>query len=161
MNRRAWLAFASLSLIWRIPYLFTGDTARAMSEENLEAIRAFVAAFDQRDEQAWLALCDPRIELLDELSLNPNIYRGHDQVAAWFHGWDKVWTDMRFSGLETVRDEGDLVVSRTTAQARGKQSGVEVAQDFWWVSKFKNGLILRFECYRAEADALDAAGLSD
>lgn len=133
----------------------------AMSEENLEAIRASVAAFDKRNERAWLALCDRRIELLDELSLNPNIYRGHDQVAAWFRGWEKVWTDMRFFGPEIIRDEGDLVVWRSTARARGIRSGVEVAQDFWHVTRFRNGLMTRLENHRTEADALEAAGLQE
>jgi ketosteroid isomerase-like protein len=130
-----------------------------MSQENVETLRAAVVAFDQRDEEAWLALCDSRVELLDELSLNPNIYRGHDQVAAWFRGWEKVWTDMRFSGPEDIRDEGDLIVWRSTARARGRRSGVEVSQDFWHVMRFRRGLMIRIEAHRTEADALEAAGL--
>ena len=132
-----------------------------MSEENLETLRAAVAAFDRRDEKAFLELCDPRIELLDELSLNPNIYRGHEQVAAYFRGWEKVWTDMSFRGPEVLRVDGDLTVWRSSAQARGKQSGIEVSQDFWHVTRFRNGRMIRLENHRTEGDAFEAAGLSE
>jgi ketosteroid isomerase-like protein len=137
------------------------DTERAMSEKNVKAIRELVAAFRQRDEDAWLALCDRRVELLDELTLNPNIYRGHDQIAAWFRGWEKAWTDMKFSGPEVIHAAGDLVVWRSHAQARGRKSGAGVAQHFWHVTRFNGDLIVRVENYRDEADALKAAGLSE
>ena len=131
------------------------------AQSNLKTVEAVVAAFDRRDEAAFLAVNHSRVELLDELSLNPNIYRGHRQLAAWFRGWEKVWTDMRFSGPYDVREEGDLMVWRSSAKARGRTSGVEVAQDFWHVTRFRDGLVIRMEAHRTEADALEAAGLSE
>jgi ketosteroid isomerase-like protein len=132
-----------------------------MSQENVETVRAAVSAFDQRDEAAWLALCHPKVELLDELSLSRSVYRGLDAVGAWFRAWEKVWEDVSVSGLEVLREQGDLVVWRITARARGRLSGVEVAQDFWHVTRLRDGRFIRIENHRSEADALEAAGLRE
>ena len=132
-----------------------------MSEENLAKARAIAQAFDERDEAAWLALCDRDVEFLDKLSLNPNVYRGRDAASAWFRGWEKVWEDINVPMAEIIRDEDDVVIWRSSARARGKMSGAEVAQDFWTFGRLRENLFVRIEVHRSEADALEAAGLSE
>ena len=132
-----------------------------MSEENVEAVYSLADAFNRRDEQAFLDLCDPNAELLDQLSLNPNVYRGRDEIASWFRAWDKVWDDISGSIVKVVHQSGEVVLWRSTARARGHGSGVEVSQDFWHFGKFKAGKLIRIEHHRSEAEALEAAGLSE
>lgn len=118
-------------------------------------------AFDRRDEWAFIDHFAPDAELIDRLSLNPNIYRGHDAIAAWFRGWDKVWEDIHGSFVEVVHESDEIVLWRSSARARGKASGAEVSQDFWHLATFRDGKVVRIEHHRSEAEGLEAAGLSE
>ena len=132
-----------------------------MSEERAIAIQALSAAFDRRDEQAFLDHFAADAELLDRLSLNPNVYRGREAIGAWFRGWDKVWDDVHGSFVEVLYDSGEVVLWRSAARARGKTSGVEISQSFWHVARFRGGVIAQIEHHRSQAEALEAAGLSN
>lgn len=115
------------------------------------------AAFGRRDLAQWLEAFHPDADFLDELSLNPNVYRGHEEMTRWFRGWDKIWEEIRLSTPDVVLEAGELVVVRWTVRARGKVSGIDLTQDFYGSATFRDGKVARFECYRTESDALEAA----
>jgi ketosteroid isomerase-like protein len=127
---------------------------------GIDALARSYAAFARRDLAQWLDAFHPDAELLDELSLNPSVYRGHQEMARWFRGWDKVWERIWLSPPEPLREAGDLVVVRWTVRARGKGSGVDVEQDFYGNATFRDAKVACFECYSTESDALEAAGLT-
>jgi hypothetical protein len=62
-------------------------------------------------------------------------YHGHQQLARWFRGWDKVWEEIELT----------------------KASGVQLAQDFYGVASHRGDRLSRLECYSSEADALKSA----
>ena len=58
-----------------------GDTGRAMSQENVELLHRAYDAFNRRDLDALLALCDPDVEFISYTMQveGGDPYRGHDR----------------------------------------------------------------------------------
>ena len=53
-----------------------------MSERNIELVRRYIAAFNARDVEAAIALCDPSIEYHSVFAgaVTGAVYHGHDGV---------------------------------------------------------------------------------
>ena len=58
-----------------------------------------------------------------------------------------------------VRDLGDTVLARIVGTYR--PSGVEVRQTIWQVVRYRDGKGTWWQFFRTEAEALEAAGLSE
>lgn len=131
-----------------------------MSEEKMD-IEAALSAFNRRDERAWLSHLDPDAVFLEQLTLNPTEYRGHEGASRWFRSWEKVWEDFSVSDIKILHEHEGGVVFRFTARGRGKGSGIDVTQDFWAVGKTKSKRFIRVEIHNTEARALEAAGIAE
>jgi ketosteroid isomerase-like protein len=137
-----------------------GDTARAMSQENVEIMRFTVEAWNARDMHSLGELYDPEI------------------VVRWGEGWPegsestmgraavvRQWEQQRAAfdedrlELLSFTDLGDRVVARQLWQARG--SGPDLSMEFSTVNTFRNGKLILLEFFWNHADALEALGLSE
>ena len=88
--------------------------------------------------------------------------------ASEFHGmegflsataeWAEGFEDYRITPQEYV-DAGDSVLARVRQSARGKDSGVPIDEDWWFVYTVSDGKIDRMEIYADRAKAYAAAGL--
>ena len=74
--------------------------------------------------------------------------------------WPEQWDDYQLEIAQIV-DAGDNVVVRTHQRGRGKASGVEVADEIWFVLGFRDERIAEWRMFGAEREALEAAGLSE
>jgi ketosteroid isomerase-like protein len=63
--------------------------------------------------------------------------------------------------LAEIIDAGDHVAVKTRQRGRGKGSGVQVEAEIWFVTRFRNGKIVDWRMFGAEADARAASGLSE
>ncbi|MDX6668317.1 MAG: hypothetical protein QOK04_1697, partial [Solirubrobacteraceae bacterium] len=61
------------------------DTGRAMSQENVEFVRAFYAALDRGDDSAWELLPPGFILDASRRLIDPEVVRGRDKARAY---WD-------------------------------------------------------------------------
>jgi hypothetical protein len=143
-----------------------------MSQENVEIWRAsierqladFEAGIDPEATVAEMAeIWDPEIELdateSGVLDLN-SIFRGADAVRDFWHGWFSAWETVHYD-YELV-DAGDSVVMLLELVMRGRSTGIEMPfGKFAWVSRFKDGLVVHVKLYMSQAEALEAAGLSE
>jgi ketosteroid isomerase-like protein len=128
-----------------------------MSSEYLPAFTRCFEAFNRRDLDGWLEMfCDDG-ELLDGLTLNPEPYRGRDELTRWFRAWDKAWSEIEISELSVVHEAGDSIVIRWKVAARGRTSGAAITQWFYAACAMREGRIQRLEAYTTEADALRAS----
>src|SRR6185295_7605734 len=85
------------------------DTARAMSQENVELGYQTMDAFNRRDLDAFLALMDHDVETVPRTTaLEGENYRGHDGVRRWWNQLLAVFPDFRIEVVDEVRDLGDL-----------------------------------------------------
>jgi ketosteroid isomerase-like protein len=133
-----------------------------MWEENVELLRRFHAAFNRRDLDALLALHDPDVEVV---SLRMGLegghpFQGHDGVRSWYGSLLDVYPDW-VSEIEEVRELGEVTIARLRQYGRGRESDAPIELTVWQVAHARNRKIVRWCVVRTEADALEAAGLSE
>ena len=135
-----------------------------MSQENVEAVRQAFDAVSRGDIDGLLRVCDEEIvipqpsELPDASSLRQY---GHDGVLEAFAIWPEQWDDYRVGDVRVLADSADDVIVAITTSGRGKQSGVEVRMDFAFLFTVKDKKITEWRLFLHEAQALEAAGLSE
>jgi ketosteroid isomerase-like protein len=133
-----------------------------MSEENVEAARQLIEAFNRRDLAAMTALFDPRIEWAPAgpAAVERAVYRGRDEVSNGFAGTWETWEVFHLEEHE-ARDLGHSVLWLGRAQLRGGASHIELDQEFAICLLMEGGEIVRIDGFRTWQDALEAAGLRE
>ena len=129
-----------------------------MSQENVEVIKASYAAIERDDLDGFIALAHPEIEFRSLIAeAEGRTYQGHEGVREW---WDTVIRSLRIrpgaEQIEGFRDRGVACL-----RLAGNIAGVEVPQTMWMSWRVRDGLIIWWATYRTEAEALEAAGLSE
>ena len=86
--------------------------------------------------------------------------RGHDGVRDWWENLLRVFPDFR-TEVDEVRDLGDVTVARfgfaaMACRARRLPDGTQ-----WQVTEWRNRKAIRIRAFTSEAEALEAAGLSE
>jgi ketosteroid isomerase-like protein len=121
-----------------------------MSAENVEIVRAFLAA--PVDEA--LAYADPGIvwNPIEESSA-----QGHDAVRASLERWKGEWDDYELIP-EDFADIGDRVVATVRLRGRGRASGIEIDARFYDVYTLREGKIVRMDQFAERSEALHAVG---
>jgi ketosteroid isomerase-like protein len=119
-------------------------------------------AINRRDLDALLALIDPSVEFT---SLIVNLegggaYHGHNGIRTWWEAVFGVFPDYS-SEIEEVRELGDMTVMRARQRGRGLESDAPTVQTRWFVTEWRNGKAIWAGVFRNEAEALEAAGLSE
>ena len=134
-----------------------------MSEENVEIVRNAFAAFDRGDTEHILRLCDEDIVITQppELPDASSEQHGHRGVLEAFAIWPEQWDDYRIEILKIAAASGGKVFVATRTRGRGKQSGVEVDMEISFAFTVRDGRITELRIFMREADALEAAGLSE
>jgi uncharacterized protein len=134
-----------------------------MSQENVELIRGGYEAFNRGDvEDAITALAAPDSEFITAGAMPgiEDVYRGADGFRRFLRFYWETFDDPRVEVHELV-DAGDKVVACVTNHGRGKQSGVAVDWKQWAVWTLREGKAVRGQAFLTEAEALEAAGLSE
>ena len=127
----------------------------------MEAYKRAVDAFNDRDLETWIALSDPEIELAPlSTEMEGGIYRGHDGVRRFWADYLAVFPDFGVE-WEEVRDLGDVTLARARLRGHGTESAAAFEQPIWQVVRWRDRRCVWWHSYRNEADALDAAGLSE
>jgi ketosteroid isomerase-like protein len=133
-----------------------------MSQDNLDAIRRCLDAFNRRDKAAWIAVCDPEIENFPAREWPEGApIRGAEAIWEFFVKANEAWEEGSYEWGEPIDAGSDKVVAHQSAELQGKTSGAVIAWSYWVVCTFRNGRVLRFEWFADRAEALEAAGLSE
>jgi ketosteroid isomerase-like protein len=139
------------------------DTAREMSEENLESVRRANAAFNRGDLDGFLAMWDPDC-VYYELPGTPldtaEVLRGLDQIRASLMTYIEEFRDFH-SEIEELLDAGDKVIDAQRWTGTGRGSGLSVDLEEVIVFTFKSGKVIEGRVYPDRASALEAAGLRE
>jgi ketosteroid isomerase-like protein len=133
-----------------------------MSEENVELAYQSVDALNRRDLDAFLSLCDSDLEFhsrLVELE-GGEPYRGRDGIRSWWENLLRVFPDFS-AEIEEVRDLGDVTVTRAHLRGHGTESDAPWEQTQWHVAEWRHKKSIRWRVFMSEAEALEAAGLSE
>jgi ketosteroid isomerase-like protein len=135
-----------------------------MSEENVEAFRRALEAYNRRDIDAFLEAFDPMVEIhpltLAMFGGEGTVYRGHEGIRQFVRDVDEVLPRLQVEPLE-IRDLGERIVANGRLHAWGRASGAEVESPVGWLIEFRAGSVIRMTDYLDPKDALEAAGLRE
>ena len=135
-----------------------------MSQENVEAFKRGIEAYNRRDVEALLEVHDPDVEWHPVLQVllggEATVYRGHDGIREFVRDLDEAFAEAHIEVSET-RDMGDRLVAIGRLHARGKASGADTESPIGYVADFKNGKAIRIRSWLDPKEALEAAGLSE
>jgi ketosteroid isomerase-like protein len=135
---------------------------RALSERNVELHRRLIEAFNARDIEAFIALCDPQIELHSAFAaVGGAVYHGHGRVRGFFQDMEDVWGKEIRSEPEAFFDLDEHTVVFSALHGSGRHSGVEVAMPTAQVARWHDGIILSYKSYGQREDALRDLGVSE
>jgi len=138
------------------------DTARAMSEENVEIVRASFDAINRGDVEAAFKDLPPEFECDMSRAVGFNVDRDiydRDQFRRLFDEYVGNWESFQL-GPEDFLDAGDHVVVPFTNRARGRD-GIELQARGTFVWTIRDRAIVRACLYQERDEALEAAGLSE
>jgi ketosteroid isomerase-like protein len=133
-----------------------------MSEENVELTYRAHEAFNQRDLEGFLAAMHPDTEFTPyEVAVQGGTaYRGREGMAKWWEESLEVLPDLRVQ-LDDVRNLGDKVFLRGSLRGHGAGSGAAIERPLWGLLEFRTDCKFRYWAFASEAEALEAAGLSE
>jgi ketosteroid isomerase-like protein len=108
-------------------------------------------------------LFDPEVELFNiRESPLPEPYRGYGGLRQWREGVFEVLEDGRFEIDDLIDvDEANLVVYKMRLVGRARHTGIAFQRGWTTVQWIRDGRIYRSESYTDQAEAFEAAGLSE
>jgi ketosteroid isomerase-like protein len=138
------------------------DTAWAMSEENVEAVKRSYERFNTDGVEGaakdfWhedIVWHDP------EEFPDAEIYHGIEAAKAALQGYVDLGGHMKVQ-VEEYIDAGDEVFTGWQVHGRGASSGAPVEGSMYHVSTVKHGKLVRLRQYLNRDKALKAAGLRE
>jgi ketosteroid isomerase-like protein len=132
-----------------------------VSEGNVELHRRANTAFNTRDVEAYLAYCDPDIELHSAVTgPGPAVYHGHEGVRRWHSEIADAFGGEIQVEPEAFFDVGEHTISFHVLHGRGQQSGADVATPAAHLCRWRRGRIVYFKGYLDREDAFRDLGLS-
>jgi ketosteroid isomerase-like protein len=136
------------------------DTERAMSQENVEVVRALFEAWNAGDMDALREMHDPDVILRTVKNWpEPGPYVGREAVMRSFEQQRDTWDADTMEVSSDFIDTADRVVVRAIWRGvgRGPQSNIELTD----VLTVRKGRIRDHEFFWDHAEALEAVGLSE
>ena len=137
----------------------TRDTARAISEENVELVKRAVASVNQRDIDGYLACCTEDVQLITPLADVDGAYDGREGIRRFFADIADTGPDFKITieRLEEVGPNRVLALMRVTATFRA--SGIPTDTAPGNVYDLADGKIKMIRIFADRNQALEAAGL--
>jgi hypothetical protein len=75
---------------------------------NVDRLRRMYEAYNARDIEAFIACCDPAIELVSAFAaVGGEVYHGHDELRRWQRDVEEVWGDHVHAEPEAYFDLGE------------------------------------------------------
>jgi ketosteroid isomerase-like protein len=128
-----------------------------VSQENVDAMRTAMDAFNRRDGAAMAALLHEDAEIVPvRAALEGTVYRGRGAGTQYCAAVDDRWKDLRWE-VEQVRDEGEWALAVGRIHGQGRDSGVDIDSQSAWIAQFRDGLIAHFQTYANRGEGLRAA----
>jgi ketosteroid isomerase-like protein len=133
-----------------------------MSRANVERHRRWNEAFNTRDVEGLIALCESQVEFHSTFAAvgGMTIYHGHDGLRRWYRELEDVWGEVRLEA-EAYFDLGEHTLVFYVIHGRGRQSGADVVMPAAAVVRSRDGLFVYIKGYARREDALSDLGVSE
>ena len=133
-----------------------------MSERNVELHRRWIEAFNSRDIEAVIALCDPSVEFHSGFdAVGGGVYYGHDGMRRWHRDLQGAWGEQIRLQPDAYFDLGEDTLIFFVYHGRGVHSGAEVAMQATAAVGWSDGLMTYSHVYLHRADALRDLGVTE
>jgi ketosteroid isomerase-like protein len=130
-----------------------------MGQENVELVRSLFDAYLRGEEGAALELISPGIAVTQfPDQLDGRTFHGHDGVREAMDSWINAWDEWSIE-LLSAREIGADVLAIALQRVRGKTSGALITSEAAFVFTIREALIVRWQMFGTEAEALKAVGL--
>ena len=130
--------------------------------ERIEAVKRAVEAFNRRDIDGLLELCDPEIEWSPPSDLpGSRTYHGHDGVREEIGDLTGIFADLQAEPVGFV-ENGDRVIGFYIWRGHGAGSGIAVDAfevEVGFICEFKGDLATSMRFFNGFEDAARAAGI--
>jgi ketosteroid isomerase-like protein len=137
------------------------DTARAMSQADVETLQAGYDAFNRGDWDAATRLAHPEFELRTaDRAVNPGIYRGPEAARRFFEDLFEPFEEIVVEP-EELYERGDQIVVFLLVRLRPTGSSAFVENRIGHLWTMREGRFVRLAIFPRREDALEAAGLSE
>jgi ketosteroid isomerase-like protein len=119
-----------------------------------ELHRRIYEAFNARDTDALIALCDPGVEIHSVFgAVSGSVYRGHGGVRRWQRDLNEAWGDGIHVEVDEMLEKHDRALAFDVLHGRGRQSGAEVALPGAALTRWHDGCCVYFRAYADREDA--------
>ena len=162
---RNWHAAFKRYGLWRVAsYVPRGDTARAMSQEDVEIARRGIEQFNRQftsTQELDLDFLAPDVEFDNSTAaLEGAVYRGHDGIRKYMSLMREMWTVQKAEAEEFIAVGNDRVIVSFRMVSVGRDN-IEVAFRAATLVTVGDGKITHMKAFQSKADALEAVGLSE
>jgi ketosteroid isomerase-like protein len=132
-----------------------------VSQENVERHRRVIEAYNAQDTEAFIALCDPSVEVHSVFAaVDGGVYRGHAGLRGYFNDVGDAWEGQIRLEPEAYFDLGETTLAIYVLRGHGRQSGLEVTMPFAQVVRWSDGLGTYFKAYADAENAFGDLGIS-
>jgi ketosteroid isomerase-like protein len=129
----------------------------AVSQENVEKVKAGFEAHNRGDLDALVAFYDPET-VFETLLLG--IHHGNEAIRLIYEENQRTLSGYDVVPVELI-DAGDKVVAVAQTEGSGPASEIAVDDRFAFVFTFQDGRCVREQAFRNREEAIAAAGLSE
>ena len=139
-----------------------GDTARAMSEKNVEIVRRGSDTYNGGDIEGALEQWAPDAvwDWSNSRGFDAGVFRGRDEIRAFWHERLAAFEEIRFEIVDLLEVEDDLVIVENIGYVRGR-NGIETQARSAWLITVQDGMQTSLVMYQTKEEALEAAGLAE
>ena len=132
-----------------------------MSKKNVDIVRSSVEAFNERDLDTFMEMCDPQVEWHTPPDIpDPAVYHGRDEARKNVEDLLQSFADLHVEP-ERFEETGDQVVGLYWFTGHGTESGVPIEIQVGLHCTFSDGKAVRVRFWNDWDKALEAAGLSE
>ena len=132
-----------------------------MSQENVELIERFFKLYNRREIDAWVGMMAPDLEWhVDPEDPDTTIHHGQEAVKRYGLAWAEMM-DATIEVREIFEASDDQAVAWIRIESRGGLSGAQAGQNYAFIFKLRDGLVVRVQETQDKREALEAVGLSE
>jgi ketosteroid isomerase-like protein len=135
------------------------DYERAMSQENVEAVRSAFEQYARGDFSAFADLPDDFEFVASSEMPDAGTYRG-EAARRWLKSWVASFEQLTIEATEII-DAGDTVFVAMIQRGRPRGSRTVVEGRWWQAVRFRGREVAWIETFPERAQALEAAGLQE
>ena len=133
-----------------------------MSQEWVDLVRLGFEAIERGDLAVFDGMTTEDLVLVQPPQVpDAKTYEGRSAIADSMEDWPNQWEDFRMDLVEIIDAGDEVAVSVTRHRGRGRESGIEMDFEVFYVQRGRDGKLARVEMFFSREQALEAAGVSE